>query len=94
MSEDEIRKMDFIEYKRATAYCWSILQTRRVDLMMRDDKAGSGRALKGRGSKLIWQHPKIKEFIENNKEDSETIKERLFNRMSYIPKFRKGKEKK
>lgn len=94
MNEKEIRKMEIIEYKRAFTYCWAAYNTRRVDLLIKafsgEGGSGSGhRAMQGKGDKLLWDHPDIKNFINDNKSEEATIKDRLSNQMSYIPP-RKG----
>jgi hypothetical protein len=96
LKKNEIKDMDVIELSKALEYSFTTYNNRRVDLLIRAmaGKGGKGRDSQGRaipdvGDKMIWEHPKIMEFIERNKESETEIKDALLHKTSYIPEYKK-----
>jgi hypothetical protein len=99
LKKDEIKEMDIIEKSEALEYSFSTYNKRRVDLLIKamsgKGKKGSqgrddqGRAIPNVGDKMIWTHPKIQEYIDENKENEAEIKQALLNKTSYIPEYQK-----
>jgi hypothetical protein len=96
LKKDEIKEMDIIERSEALEYSVSTYNKRRVDLLIRamagkrkKGRDSQGRAIQGVGDTMIWEHPKIQEFIDKNKENEAEIKQAIIDKVSYIPEYKK-----